>query len=159
MRTQRQDYRRRRSGRALRRQGTGRSKTATWLAGAGLEPCGWSWHLPMRCATPHLAIDGTAGNNLTRRVTPRVQAVCLALCTVKGWRYLELSVAKDLLPHELMEAIDERVPSSLFVFNLITTVQSAYITVKEPTRESISGCASGNSIAAIFTLVLYLECE
>ena len=78
---------------------------------------------------------------------------------MKGWRYFELSLAQDLLPRELMVAVDERVPPSLFVFNLITTAQSAYITVKEPTREAIAGCASGNTIAAIFTLILYLECE
>jgi hypothetical protein len=78
---------------------------------------------------------------------------------VKAWRYFELSVAEELLPREVIAAIDERVPPSLFLFNFITTAQAAYQTVKEPTVESISGCASGNTIAAIFTIVLYLECE
>ena len=78
---------------------------------------------------------------------------------MKGWRYFELTLAQDLLPHEIMVAIDERVPPSLFIFNFVTTAQTAYITVKEPTRESIAGCASGNTIAAIFTVILYLECE
>lgn len=77
---------------------------------------------------------------------------------MKLWRYYELSLAQDLFAREVMVAIDERIPPSLFVFNFVTTAQSAYITVTEPTRESISSCASGNSIAAIFTLILYMEC-
>lgn len=88
-----------------------------------------------------------------------MQVVCLALCTVKGWRYFELTVAQDLLPQDLLQLVDERIPPSLFMFNFVTAAQSVYITVREPTREAISGCASGNTIAAIFTLVLYLECE
>ena len=87
------------------------------------------------------------------------QAVALAMCTVKGHQYFELTLAGDLFPQDMMQLIDDRIPMSLFLFSLVNAVQTLNTTLKEPSREAISGCGSGQSIAAIFTLVLYLECE
>jgi len=55
--------------------------------------------------------------------------------------------------------VDERIPPSLVFFNMATTAQGLYSTWYEPTVASIRGIANGQMLAAMFTLVLWLECD